>query len=25
VAVQGGGFDFVILDLNLPDVDGLTI
>jgi len=25
VAVQGGGFDFVILDLNLPDLDGLTI
>ncbi len=25
VAVQRGGFDFVILDLNLPDVDGLTI
>ncbi|HEX3071709.1 MAG TPA: response regulator, partial [Thermoanaerobaculia bacterium] len=25
VGVQGGGFDFVILDLNLPDVDGLTI
>lgn len=25
VAVQGGGFDFVILDLNLPDVDGLTV
>ena len=25
VAVQSGGFDFVILDLNLPDVDGLTI
>ena len=24
-AVQRGGFDFVILDLNLPDVDGLTI
>lgn len=24
-AVQLGGFDFVILDLNLPDVDGLTI
>src|SRR6266851_5693007 len=24
-AVQGGGFDFVILDLNLPDLDGLTI
>ena len=23
--MQGGGFDFVILDLNLPDVDGLTI
>jgi DNA-binding response OmpR family regulator len=25
LAVQRGGFDFVILDLNLPDVDGLTI
>jgi len=25
VAVQAGGFDFTILDLNLPDVDGLTI
>ncbi len=25
VAVLGGGYDFVILDLNLPDVDGLTI
>jgi two-component system phosphate regulon response regulator PhoB len=25
VAVQAGGFDFVILDLNLPDLDGLTI
>jgi DNA-binding response OmpR family regulator len=25
IAVQAGGFDFVILDLNLPDVDGLTI
>ncbi len=25
VAVQIGGFDFVILDLNLPDLDGLTI
>jgi len=24
-AVPLGGFDFVILDLNLPDVDGLTI
>jgi DNA-binding response OmpR family regulator len=24
-AVQNGGFDFVVLDLNLPDVDGLTI
>jgi two-component system, OmpR family, alkaline phosphatase synthesis response regulator PhoP len=24
-AVQRGGFDFVILDLNLPDLDGLTI
>ncbi len=24
-AVQIGGFDFVILDLNLPDLDGLTI
>ena len=25
VAVQGGGYDFVILDLNLPDLDGFTI
>jgi DNA-binding response OmpR family regulator len=25
MAVQRGGFDFVILDLNLPDLDGLTI
>ncbi len=25
LAVQRGGYDFVILDLNLPDVDGLTI
>src|SRR5260370_37416443 len=24
-AVQRGGFDFVIPDLNLPDLDGLTI
>src|SRR5258708_38969403 len=24
-AVQGGGINFVVLDLNLPDVDGLTI
>jgi DNA-binding response OmpR family regulator len=24
-AVQGGHFDFLILDLNLPDLDGLTI
>jgi DNA-binding response OmpR family regulator len=24
-AVLAGGFDFVVLDLNLPDVDGLTI
>src|SRR5436190_20562948 len=24
-ALQHGGFDFVILDLNLPDLDGLTI
>jgi DNA-binding response OmpR family regulator len=24
-AVQSGGHDFVILDLNLPDLDGLTI
>jgi len=24
-AVQQGGFDFLILDLNLPDVDGFTI
>ena len=25
VELQRGGFDFVILDLNLPDLDGLTI
>ncbi|HUJ12314.1 MAG TPA: response regulator transcription factor [Thermoanaerobaculia bacterium] len=25
VEIQRGGFDFVILDLNLPDLDGLTI
>src|SRR5258708_12540686 len=25
LAVQRGGADFVILDLNLPDLDGLTI
>lgn len=25
LAVQQGGYDFVILDLNLPDLDGLTI
>ena len=25
LAIQRGGFDFVILDLNLPDLDGLTI
>jgi DNA-binding response OmpR family regulator len=25
VAVQHGGFDFLILDLNLPDLDGFTI
>jgi DNA-binding response OmpR family regulator len=25
LAVQRGGFEFVILDLNLPDLDGLTI
>ena len=25
MAVQRGGFDFVILDLNLPDLDGFTI
>ena len=24
-AVQQGGFDFLILDLNLPDIDGFTI
>jgi DNA-binding response OmpR family regulator len=24
-AVQNGGIDFVVLDLNLPDLDGLTI
>jgi len=24
-AVQHGGFDFLILDLNLPDIDGFTI
>ncbi|HSP15530.1 MAG TPA: response regulator transcription factor [Thermoanaerobaculia bacterium] len=24
-AVQSGGFDFLILDLNLPDLDGFTI
>lgn len=24
-AVQNGGFDFLILDLNLPDLDGFTI
>lgn len=24
-ALQRGGFEFVILDLNLPDLDGLTI
>ncbi|HEY6137292.1 MAG TPA: response regulator transcription factor [Thermoanaerobaculia bacterium] len=24
-AIQGGGYEFVILDLNLPDLDGLTI
>src|SRR5512141_526226 len=24
-AVQQGAFDFVVLDLNLPDLDGLTI
>ena len=25
IEMQRGGFDFVILDLNLPDLDGLTI
>ncbi len=25
LAVQAGGFDFLILDLNLPDLDGFTI
>lgn len=25
VAVQQGGFDFLLLDLNLPDLDGFTI
>src|SRR5688572_10754727 len=25
VAVQRGNFDFLVLDLNLPDLDGLTI
>src|SRR5215213_9583510 len=25
VGVQQGGFDFLILDLNLPDLDGFTI
>ena len=25
LAVQSGGFDFLILDLNLPDLDGFTI
>ncbi len=25
LAVQQGGFDFLILDLNLPDLDGFTI
>jgi DNA-binding response OmpR family regulator len=25
IAVQQGGFDFLVLDLNLPDVDGFTI
>src|SRR3989442_14941759 len=25
VSLQRSGFDFVILDLNLPDLDGLTI
>ncbi|HEX8407984.1 MAG TPA: response regulator transcription factor [Thermoanaerobaculia bacterium] len=25
VAVQQGGFDFLVLDLNLPDLDGFTI
>ena len=25
LAVQGGSFDFLVLDLNLPDLDGFTI
>ena len=25
IAVQQGGFDFLVLDLNLPDLDGFTI
>ena len=25
MSIQRGGFDFVILDLNLPDLDGFTI
>src|SRR5687768_11500503 len=25
LAMHGGGFDFLILDLNLPDLDGFTI
>jgi DNA-binding response OmpR family regulator len=25
LGVQGGGYDFLILDLNLPDLDGFTI
>lgn len=25
LAIQSGGYDFAILDLNLPDLDGLTI